>query len=79
MPFLPCYIIFVVNIHNNMFSKGQLFFAGFFVITFVIAMIWSYSKDKKHQDLYYKNIWKVGLVIVLVIAVFAVLTFWIHE
>ena len=62
-----------------MFSKGQLFFAGFFVIAFVLAMVWSYSKDKKHQSLYYNNIWKVALVMVGVIAVFAILTFWIHE
>ncbi len=62
-----------------MFSKGQLFFAGFFVIAFILAMVWSYSKDKKHQSLYYKNIWKVALAIVSVIVIFAVLTFWIHE
>ena len=61
------------------FTNGQLFFAVFFIFAFIIAMIWSYSKDKKHQNLYYKNIWKVALAIVIVIAVFAGLTFWIHE
>jgi len=62
-----------------MFSKGQLFFAGFFILIFVVGMIWSYSKDKKHQKFHYKNIWKVALAIITVVSVFAVLTFWIHE
>ncbi len=62
-----------------MFSKGQLFFAGFFIIAFVIGMIWSYSKDKKHQKIYYDGILKVAIILVLIIALFAGLTFWIHE
>jgi len=62
-----------------MFSKGQLFFAGFFIIAFVIGMIWSYSKDKKHQKMYYNGILKVAIILVLIIALFAGLTFWIHE
>lgn len=62
-----------------MFTKGQLFFAGFFIITFIVGMVWSYTKDKKHQKLYYQNIWKIAIVMVSVVAVFAVLTFWIHE
>jgi len=61
------------------FTNGQLFFAGFFVVAFVIAMIWSYTKDKKHQKMYYKNIAVIGLIIIIVIAIFAGLTFWIHE
>jgi len=62
-----------------MFSKGQLFFAGFFIIAFTIGMIWSYTKDKKHQKLYYNGILKVALILVLIIAAFATLTFWIHD
>jgi len=61
------------------FTKGQLYFALFFVIAFVIAMVWSYTKDKKHRHYYYKDVWKVGLAVVLVIAIFATLAFWIHE
>lgn len=61
------------------FTNGQLLFAVFFVIAFIIAMIWSYIKDKKHQKMYYKNIGIIGLIIIIVIAVFAGLTFWIHE
>jgi len=62
-----------------MFTKGQLFFAGFFIIAFTVGMIWSYTKDKKHQKLYYNGILKVAIVLVLIIIIFAVLTFWIHE
>ncbi len=61
------------------FTNGQLFFAGFFVIAFVIAMIWSYTKDKKHQKTYYKNVGIIGIIIIVVIAIFTTLTFWIHE
>ncbi len=61
------------------FTSGQMYFALFFVIAFVIAMIWSYGKDKKHRDFYYKNTWKIGVAIVISIAVFASLTYWIHE
>jgi len=62
-----------------MFSKGQLLFAVFFIIAFAIGMIWSYTKDKKHQKLYYNGILKVALILVLIIAAFATLTFWIHD
>ena len=62
-----------------MFTKGQLFFAGFFIIAFTVGMVWSYTKDKKHQKLHYNGILKVAIVLLLVILTFAVLTFWIHE
>lgn len=38
-----------------MFSTGQLVFAGFFVIAFVIVMIFSYRKDIKLHQKYYKG------------------------
>lgn len=62
-----------------MFSKGQLYFSIFFIIVFGIGMVWSYKKDKKHQEYHYKGILKVALVVVLIIISFATLTFWIHE
>ncbi len=41
-----------------MFSKGQLIFAAFFVITFVIAAVYSYRKDKNlHQKFYKGSSW----------------------
>ncbi|MAM18634.1 MAG: hypothetical protein ABGW91_12535 [Christiangramia sp.] len=38
-----------------MFSTGQLIFAGFFVVAFVIVMIFSYRKDKQLHKKYYKG------------------------
>ena len=42
-----------------MFSKGQLIFAGFFVIAFVIAMIYAYGKDKNLHQKFYKGNYKI--------------------
>jgi 4-amino-4-deoxy-L-arabinose transferase-like glycosyltransferase len=62
-----------------MFSKGQQVFALFFIIAFAILLIWSYRKDIKLHKKYYKNVWVVGLGIILVIAAFALVTFLLHE
>ena len=61
-----------------MFSRGQAIFGILFAIAFVIFIIWSYRKDLKLHRLYYKNVWVVGLTIVTVIAIFGVLTFYLH-
>jgi len=29
--------------------------------------------------MYYKNVWKVGLAVLLIIIAFALLTFWLHD
>ncbi len=62
-----------------MFTTGRIIFTIGFIIAFAIAMFFAYAKDKKHQKYYYKDIWKVGLIIILVIIAFAVLTFWLHD
>lgn len=38
-----------------MFSQGQLFFAGFFVVAFVIIITISYRKDLKLHKKYYRG------------------------
>lgn len=38
-----------------MFSTGQLIFAGLFVIAFIIIMIYSYRKDIRLHQKYYKG------------------------
>lgn len=38
-----------------MFSTGQLIFALFFAIVFIIVMIFSYRKDKKLHKKHYKG------------------------
>lgn len=62
-----------------MFSTGQQLFAIFFIIAFALLMIWSYRKDLKLHKKYYKKVWIVGLGIILVIAVFAIVTFLLHD
>lgn len=48
-----------------MFSTGQLIFALLFFLTFVGVMIWSYRKDLKLHQKYYKNSYwvLVGLIV----------------
>ena len=50
-----------------MFSEGQWWFAGFFVIAFVILMIYSYKGDKKLHKKHYKGSLKILLGFVLFI------------
>lgn len=55
-----------------MFTKNQLIFAGCFVVCFLLAMIWSYRKDIKRHNIYYKNTAiKVLIWIVISVAVFS--------
>jgi len=61
-----------------MFSKGQLIFGLVFAIVFIIVMIWSYRKDVKLHQIYYKKVWVVALGIFIVITLFATITFWLH-
>ncbi len=52
-----------------MFSTGQLIFAGCFFITFVIVMIYSYRKDAKLHELFYKGNYKILIAFVIFIAI----------
>jgi len=61
-----------------MFSKGQLIFAGLFIIAFTILMIWSYRKDLKIHKKYYKNTFIVVIAVFLIIAIFTLITFSLH-
>jgi hypothetical protein len=36
-----------------MFTKGQLVFAGFFVVIFITAIAFSYRKDKRLHAIFY--------------------------
>jgi hypothetical protein len=42
-----------------MFSTGQWVFAGLFFISFVIAMFYSYGKDKLLHQQFYKGNYKI--------------------
>ncbi|MDO3693432.1 hypothetical protein QVZ41_01040 [Wenyingzhuangia sp. chi5] len=52
-----------------MFSTRQIYFAIFFVLTFIAAMIWSYRKDLKRHKLYYKNtaikVFIAGIIVII--------------
>ncbi len=61
-----------------MFSKGQLVFAGLFIIAFTIAMVWSYRKDIKIHKKHYKNSFIVIIALFLIIAIFTLITFSLH-
>ncbi|NQV77842.1 MAG: hypothetical protein HQ490_05740 [Lutibacter sp.] len=61
-----------------MFSKGQLIFAGLFLITFTISMIWSYRKDLEIHKKYYKNTFIIIIAVFLIIAIFTLITFSLH-
>ena len=49
-----------------------------FALAFVGAMIWSYRKDIPLHRTYYSKVWVVALGIILVITLFAAITFWLH-
>lgn len=46
---------------ENMFTTGQLIFAGIFIVVFVIAMIYAYGKDKALHNKFYKGNYKILL------------------
>jgi cytochrome bd-type quinol oxidase subunit 1 len=50
-----------------MFSQGQLVFAGFFFVAFVIAMIFAYRKDSNLHRIFYKGNYKILIGFVLFI------------
>jgi cytochrome bd-type quinol oxidase subunit 1 len=55
-----------------MFTNGQLIFAGFFVVAFIILMVFSYRKDIKNHKIYYKNTaLKVGIWLIIAVAAFS--------
>jgi cytochrome bd-type quinol oxidase subunit 1 len=59
-----------------MFSTGQMIFALFFVIAFVIIMIFSYQKDKNLHKKYYKgSFWVLIGFIVFVLILMAIKTY----
>ena len=52
------------------FSKGQLAFALFFIIAFIILMIFSYTKDKQKSGAYFKGTFIVLFSIIIIYALF---------
>lgn len=61
--------------NKEMFSTGQLIFAGLFLITFVGVMIFAYRKDTKLHKKYYRG----SLYVLLGFIAFIVLLFFIKN
>lgn len=56
------------------FSTGRIIFILFFVIAFTSVLVWSYKKDIKNHERYYRNAGKKvaiygGLIIFIFIAI----------
>lgn len=56
-----------------MFSQGQLLFALFFVISFIVIMIFSYRKDKKLHKQHYKGSFWILIVFLIFIGLLFVI------
>lgn len=58
------------------FTTGRILFIIFFVLAFGALIVWSYKKDTKNHDRYYKNAGKKVLIYGgLIIAVFVAIRF----
>ncbi len=51
-----------------MFTQGQWIFAGFFLVSFIIAAVYVYRKDAALHQIFYKGSYKVLIVFLLFIA-----------
>ncbi len=59
---------------NAFFSTGRIIFIIFFVIAFTSVLVWSYKKDTKNHERYYKNAGKkVAIYGGIIIAIFVAL------
>ncbi len=58
------------------FTTGRIIFIIFFILAFGALIVWSYKKDTKNHDRYYKNAGKKVLIYGgLIIAVFVAIRF----
>ena len=59
---------------NAFFSTGRVIFIIFFVIAFSAVLVWSYKKDTKNHEQYYKNAGKkVAIYGAIIITIFVAL------
>lgn len=61
-----------------MFTQGQYFFAGFFVVAFFILIVISYRKDLKLHKKYYKGSLYVLVGFLLFIGLLFVIKKFLH-
>ncbi len=56
-----------------MFTTGRIVFAIFFVLAFITLMVYSYKKDAKNHQKYYKNS-AIYVAIALLVAILILFT-----
>ncbi|MES2747133.1 MAG: hypothetical protein V4648_02075 [Bacteroidota bacterium] len=59
-----------------MFTTGQWVFAGLFLVSFIIAAVYSYKGDKALHSKFYKGSYKVLIVFLLFIAMLFVIKYF---
>jgi amino acid permease len=62
-----------------MFSKGQLIFAVLFFISFVIAMVYAYRKDKVLHNKFYRGNYKVLIGFIVFIGLLFVIKIYLKH
>lgn len=62
-----------------MFSTGQIYFALFFIITFIIVMIFVYRKDVKEMKIQYKGTYWILIGFLSFIALLAIIKMFLKE
>ena len=62
-----------------MFTTGQLIFAGFFVVVFIIAMVYVYRKDLGLHKMHYKGSYKILLGFLAFVALLFIIKIYLKE
>jgi cytochrome bd-type quinol oxidase subunit 1 len=62
-----------------MFSKGQWIFAALFLITFIIAAYFAYSKDKALHQKFYKGSYKILIGFILFIVLLFLIKIFLKD
>ena len=63
----------------NMFTTGQMYFALFFIVVFVIAMIYVYRKDLLLHKKYYRGSYKILLCFLAFIGALFIVKIFLKE
>jgi hypothetical protein len=62
-----------------MFSTGQWIFAACFLVTFVVAMVFSYKKDARLHTIFYKGNYKILIAFLLFIGLLFVIKIYLKH
>ena len=62
-----------------MFSQGQWVFAGFFLVSFIIVMVYAYRKDMALHKVFYKGNYKILIGFLVFIALLFVIKLYLKH